>query len=100
MADLQSTTQKTYSSKQTSKKTGVDTPYMDELSKGPWPSHAKELKRTRFPIMMYEEGMKEKYTQWGHGGMSSVPGLGSGAIARKSRRPDIITHSHLIRVHR
>jgi len=30
--------------------------------------------------------------------MSSVPGLGSGAIARKSRRPDIITHSHLIRV--
>jgi hypothetical protein len=24
-----------------------DTPYMDELSKGPWSSHAKELKRTR-----------------------------------------------------
>jgi sulfite reductase alpha subunit len=75
-----------------------DTPYMDELSKGPWPSHAKELKRTRYPVMMYEEAMKEKYTQWGHGGMSSVPGLGSGAIARKSRRPEIITHSHLIRV--
>jgi sulfite reductase alpha subunit len=48
--------------------------------------------------MMYEESMKEKYTQWGHGGMSNVPGLGSGAIARKSRRPDIISHSHLIRV--
>jgi sulfite reductase alpha subunit len=75
-----------------------DTPYMDELSKGPWPSHAKELKRTRYPIMMYEDAMKENYTQWGHGGMSSVPGLGSGAIARKSRRPDIISHSHLIRV--
>ena len=75
-----------------------DTPYMDKLSKGPWPSHAKELKRTRYPVMMYEVAMKERLTQWGHGGMSSVPGLGSGAIARKSRRPDIISHSHLIRV--
>lgn len=75
-----------------------DTPYMDELDKGPWPSHTKELKKTRYPIQMYEIAMEEKYTQWGHGGMSSVPGLGSGAIARKSRRPDIITHSHLIRV--
>lgn len=75
-----------------------DTPLMDELSKGPWPSHAKELKKTRYPILMYEEAMKHRLTQWGHGGMSSVPGLGSGAIARKSRRPDIITHSHLIRV--
>jgi sulfite reductase alpha subunit len=76
----------------------VETPLMDELSKGPWPSHARELQRTSYPVMMYEEAMREKYTQWGHGGMSSVPGLGSGAIARKSRRPDIISHSHLIRV--
>ncbi len=75
-----------------------DTPYMDEMCKGPWPSHAKELKRTRYPIMMYEEANRERYTQWGHGGMSHVPGLGSGAIARKSKRPDIISHSHLIRV--
>lgn len=75
-----------------------DTPFMDELCKGPWPSHAKELKKTRYPIMMYEEGIRQKSTQWGHGGMSSVPGLGSGAIARKSRRPDIISHSNLIRV--
>ncbi len=74
------------------------TPYMDELSKGPWPSHARELKKTRYPVMMYEEACRERYTQWGHGGMSSVPGLGSGAIARKSRRPDIISHSHLVRV--
>lgn len=75
-----------------------DTPNMDELSKGPWPSHAKELKRTRYPLMMYEEGVRLRLTQWGHGGMSSVPGLGSGAIARKSRRPEIISHSNLIRV--
>lgn len=74
------------------------TPYMDELCQGPWPSHAKELKQTRYPVMMYEVALQERYTQWGHGGMSSVPGLGSGAIARKSRRPDIISHSHLIRV--
>lgn len=76
----------------------VDTPFMDELCKGQWPSHAKELKRTRYPVIMYEEAIKQRYTQWGHGGMSSVPGLGSGAIARKSNRPDIISHSHLIRV--
>ena len=74
------------------------TPFMDELSKGPWPSHATELKKTRYPVMMYEEAMRQGLTQWGHGGMSSVPGLGSGAIARKSRRPDIIKHSHLIRM--
>ncbi len=77
---------------------GTKTPLMDALSEGPWPSHARELKRTRYPVMMYEVAMTEKYTQWGHGGMSSVPGLGSGAIARKSRRPDIISHSHLVRV--
>ncbi len=39
------------------------TPYMDEMCKGPWPSHAKELKRTRYPIMMYEETNRERYTQ-------------------------------------
>ncbi len=77
---------------------GSSTPYLDELSKGPWPSHAKELLKTRYPVMMYEEAMRQGLTQWGHGGMSSVPGLGSGAIARKSRRPDIIKHSHLIRM--
>lgn len=66
------------------------TPFLDEISKGPWPSHAKELKKTRYPIMMYEEAMRQGLTQWGHGGMSSVPGLGSGAIARKSRRPDMM----------
>jgi sulfite reductase alpha subunit len=76
----------------------VETPFMDELSKGSWPSHAKELKKTRYPVLMYEEALRLRLTQWGHGGMSSVPGLGSGAIARKSRRPDIISHSHLIRV--
>ena len=76
----------------------TETPLMDELAKGPWPSHAKELLKTRYPVMMYEEAMRLRMTQWGHGGMSSVPGLGSGAIARKSRRPDIISHSHLIRV--
>lgn len=77
---------------------GSSTPYMDALCKGPWPSHARELKRTQYPVMMYEEGLRLRLTQWGHGGMSSVPGLGSGAIARKSRRPDIISHSNLIRV--
>lgn len=74
------------------------TPLMDELCRGPWPSHAKELKKTRYPVMMYEESMRQRYTQWGHGGMSSVPRLGSGAIARKSNRSEIISHSHLIRV--
>lgn len=75
-----------------------ETPNVDKLTKGPWPSHAKELKKTRYPIMMYEEAMKNKATQWGHGGMSTVPGLGSGAIARASKRPDIAGASPLMRV--
>ncbi len=77
---------------------GSKTPLVDELCKGPWPSHGKELKRTRYPIFMYENAMKEKITQWGHGGMSAVPGLGSGSIARASKRPDIIKESPLMRV--
>lgn len=77
---------------------GSETPNVDKLSEGPWPSHARELKRTRYPVVMYENGMKEKITQWGHGGMSTVPGLGSGAIARKSKRPEIVEQSPLIRV--
>ncbi len=76
----------------------TETPNVDELTRGQWPSHAKELKRTRYPIRMYEEAMKNKVTQWGHGGMSTVPGLGSGAIARASKRPDIIKASPLMRV--
>lgn len=37
-----------------------DIPYLDELCEGPWPSHAAELKRTRYPVIMYETSMKEK----------------------------------------
>ena len=66
-----------------------NTPYMDELSQGPWPSHSKELKRTRYPSLMYEEAMKEKYTQWGHGGMSHVPRSGFTAIYPPPIRPGL-----------
>lgn len=76
----------------------TETPNVDELTRGPWPSHAKELKRTRYPIRMYEEAMRNKVTQWGHGGMATVPGLGCGSIARKSNRPEIIKHAPLMRV--
>ncbi len=32
------------------------TPMMDALSQGPWPSHAAELKKTKYPVQMYETG--------------------------------------------
>lgn len=71
------------------KKAGVnkeDTPYMDELSKGPWPSHVKELKRTRFPVMMYEEAMREKYTQWGAWWNVQRTGIGLRGYCQKIKK--------------
>src|SRR3990172_793255 len=49
------------------------TPLCDELERGPWPSHVTELKQTRHHMQMYEEGLRQKRTQWGFGGYTSIP---------------------------
>jgi sulfite reductase alpha subunit len=70
----------------------------DELKKGPWPSHVRELAETRYPLAIYEEALRRKQTMWTSGGYISAPGVPSGIIGRKSKRPDIIKESSALRV--
>jgi sulfite reductase alpha subunit len=75
-----------------------ETPIIDELCKGPWPSHAAELKKSKYALPMYEEALKNKASQWRGGGYISVPGVPSGVIARASKRPDLLEESSVVRV--
>jgi|TARA_B100000315_G_C14583451_1_gene591708 sulfite reductase alpha subunit len=77
---------------------GLKTPLIDELCKGPWPSHASELKKSNYTLLMYEEALKNKESQWRGGGYVAVPGVPSGVIARASKRPDILEESSVVRV--
>jgi sulfite reductase alpha subunit len=76
----------------------LNTPLVDELCKGPWPSHASELKKSQYSIMMYEEALQNKVSQWRGGGYISIFGVPSGIIARASKRPDIIKESSVVRI--
>lgn len=74
------------------------TPMMDAISKGPWPSHAAELKKTRYPVQMYEQALQQRTTQWGYGGYVSLPGVASGVLVRASARLDITKGSNFVRI--
>ncbi len=71
---------------------------LEELKKGPWPSHVRELEKTEYELEMYEEALKNCQTQWTSGGYMSAPGVPSGIIGRKSKRPEIIKESSVIRI--
>lgn len=73
------------------------TPLADELQRGPWPSHVTELKRTRYHLAMYEEALRQKKSQWGFGGYTSIPGVASGILMRASARPDLTKGANLVR---
>ena len=74
------------------------TPMMDALSQGPWPSHAKELKQTKYPVAMYEEALQKRTTQWGYGGYVSMPGVAAGVLVRASARPELSKGSNFLRI--
>jgi sulfite reductase alpha subunit len=72
-----------------------ETPLLDELEKGPWPSFVKEMKRagTKHPaakdhLRQCELSYKEKVGHWKHGGIVGVTGYGGGVIGRYSDVPD------------
>jgi sulfite reductase alpha subunit len=74
---------------------GKDTPLVDELEKGPWPSFVKEIKRAakRHPaadnlLRVVERSYKDKVTHWKHGGIVGVTGYGGGVIGRYSDIPE------------
>jgi sulfite reductase alpha subunit len=85
-----------------------ETPLLDELEKGPWPSFVKDIKRVaaRKPmakdlLRQLELSYKEKIGHWKHGGIVGVTGYGGGVIGRYSDRPDLfpnVAHFHTMRV--
>ncbi len=85
-----------------------DTPLLDELEKGPWPSFVKDIKMaaekhpdTMDLLRQLELSYKEKIGHWKHGGIVGVLGYGGGVIGRYSDRPDLfpgVEHFHTLRV--
>jgi len=72
-----------------------DTPLIDELERGPWPSYVKEIKRAAKKnasaqdlLGVQELSFKDKITHWKHGGIVGVTGYGGGVIGRYSDVPD------------
>jgi len=85
-----------------------DTPMMDELEKGPWPSFVKEIRRAgeksataRDLISILELSYNDKKTHWKHGGVVGVRGYGAGVIGRYVDMPEQfpgVAHFHTVRV--
>ena len=72
-----------------------ETPLLDELEKGPWPSFVKEMKRAAAKNEMandelgqVEKSYKDKRGYWKHGGIVGVLGYGGGVIGRYSSIPE------------
>jgi dissimilatory sulfite reductase alpha subunit len=85
-----------------------DTPLLDDLEKGPWPSFVKEMKRSakKSPaaqdlLGLVELSYKDRVTHWKHGGIVGVTGYGGGVIGRYSDVPEKFPNAeqfHTIRV--
>ncbi|MGD9506254.1 MAG: dissimilatory-type sulfite reductase subunit alpha [Syntrophobacteraceae bacterium] len=84
------------------------TPMLDELEKGPWPSFVADIKKVAARKPMAEDllgvlelSYKEKEGHWKHGGIVGVFGYGGGVIGRYCDRPDLfpnVAHFHTMRV--
>ncbi len=85
-----------------------NTPLLDELEKGPWPSFVKEIKRSAAKnakakdlLGVVEQSYKDKITHWKHGGIVGVTGYGGGVIGRYSDIPEKFPNAeqfHTVRV--
>jgi dissimilatory sulfite reductase alpha subunit len=85
-----------------------NTPLMDELEKGPWPSFVSDLKRQaeKSPqcwdiVGQMELSFKDRMTHWKHGGIVGVFGYGGGIVGRYSDVPQQfpgVAHFHTVRL--
>ncbi|CAK8717374.1 MAG: dissimilatory sulfite reductase alpha subunit [Candidatus Electronema aureum] len=85
-----------------------DTPLLDELEKGPWPSFVTDMKRQAethpecWDILgQLELSYKDKITHWKHGGIVGVFGYGGGIVGRYSDVPHRfpgVEHFHTVRI--
>ncbi len=71
-----------------------DTPLLDELENGPWPSFVTDMKEAaekkpaaRDLMRQLELSYKERVGHWKHGGIVGVKGYGGGVIGRYSDQP-------------
>ncbi len=86
----------------------IDTPLLDELEKGPWPSFVTEIKKARQTSPMCDDllgqlelSYREKIGHWKHGGIVGVLGYGGGVIGRYSDVPEKfprVAHFHTMRI--
>ena len=85
-----------------------DTPLLDELEKGPWPSFVTDIKRQAetkpecWDILgQVELSYVDKITHWKHGGIVGVFGYGGGIVGRYSDMPKEfpgVAHFHTVRI--
>ncbi|MEK6718067.1 MAG: sulfite reductase, dissimilatory-type subunit alpha, partial [candidate division NC10 bacterium] len=85
-----------------------ETPKLDELERGPWPSFVREIKRaaegspmSRDLLGVLERSYTDKVGHWKHGGIVGGRGYGGGVIGRYSDLPEEfpnVAHFHTIRV--
>ncbi len=85
------------------------TPLLDELKKGPWPSFIKEIdksvekgsKAANDLLGVLERSYNEKMGHWKHGGIVGVFGYGGGVIGRYCDQPEMfpgVAHFHTMRI--
>lgn len=85
-----------------------ETPLLDELEKGPWPSFVTEIKKaakrsemSNDELGQLEKSYRTKRGYWKHGGIVGVLGYGGGVIGRYSSLPDEfpgVAHFHTVRI--
>ena len=85
-----------------------DTPLIDELEKGPWPSFVTEMKKAgknnemaNDAVGHLEKCFRTKVGYWKHGGIVGVLGYGGGVIGRYSEIGDEfpgVAHFHTVRL--
>ena len=85
-----------------------ETPLLDELDKGPWPSFVTEIKKSaakndmaKGVLGQLEKSYRDKVGYWKHGGIVGVMGYGGGVIGRYSALPKEfpeVAHFHTMRV--
>lgn len=68
------------------------------LIDGPSPSHVKELEKSRYPLLMYDYGLKTNRSAFGPDGGPGIEDLPGGVGVRNSRLPDCQPESPYIRL--
>jgi len=85
----------------------TETPLLDELEKGPWPSFVREIKKESDRPMVQdllgvlERSYEEHTGHWKHGGLVGVMGYGGGVIGRYLDLPEEfpnVAEFHTLRV--